>query len=294
MGKLDILKRAMIGEVLKHCSNLIWDRTIKSIPRLSESSTIPIIVSLTSYGERVSSIVPYTILSLFKQTKLPERIIIWLDSANWNYDNLPSKLKDLEKLGLEIAFCKDIRSYTKLVPALNLYKGNIIVTVDDDLYYSSNFLDEIYTHHLNNLDKIITLNFCYPKFIGMEIAPYREWDEFHLVNQNNNFSPMLIFPQGFGGVLYPPDALHEDVTKEELFLKFAPYADDIWFYIMGILKGTKKTYVTNSKTSYYFLDLFRQIKTRDRLHDLNVGESCNDKQLKSLLSHYNIYLKDYE
>lgn len=294
LNKFSILKRAIIGEVIKCKSNLNWNYTIRKLSKLPKGQSIPLIVSLTSYGDRVSTIVPYTIMSLFRQTRLPERIILWLDSDKWNYNNLPSKLKDLEKLGLKVAFCKDIRSYTKLVPALTLCKKNVIVTVDDDLYYSSNFLEEIYSQHLSNPKKIITLNFCYPKFIDTEIAPYREWKEFHLISENNSFSPMLIFPQGFGGVLYPPDALHEDVTKEELFLKFAPYADDIWFYIMGILKGTEKQCVVNSKTKYYFLDLFRQIRTRDRLHDLNVGESKNDLQLKALLSHYNLSLKDYE
>lgn len=293
MSKIDIIKRAIIGESTKLKSKTFWNMELINL-RKSSNKIIPVTISLTSYGERASKVVPYTILSLLKQSFRPQKIILWLDSDNWNENNVPQKLKDLEEFALEIRFCKDLRSYNKLIPTLGLCNAEIIITVDDDIYYSSNFLEEIYTQHLKTPDKIITLNFCYPKFVNGNVASYREWDEYHFVGLEDKFSPMLIFPQGFGGVLYPPDALHEDVTKEELFLKFAPYADDIWFYIMGILKGTEKQCVVNSKTKYYFLDLFRQIRTRDRLHDLNVGESKNDLQLKALLSHYNLSLKDYE
>ncbi len=255
---------------------------------------MPVVVSLTSYGERVENVVPYTILSLLKQSKRPEQIILWLDDTNWNKNNIPSKLKDLEKIGLTIAFCKDLRSYTKLVPALTLCKNKIIVTVDDDIYYSSNFLNEIYDAHLKYPNCIITENFCYPSFSNGNVNSYRFWDEHHVVSDDSNFSPMLIFPQGFGGVLYPINSLAEQVTNESQFMKLAPHADDIWFYIMGILKGTKKKCVLNSTTKYYLLDLFRQIRTRDRLHDLNVGEHQNDKQLLALMNEYDINLKDYE
>ncbi|TFU94634.1 glycosyltransferase family 2 protein [Barnesiella sp. WM24] len=294
MSKIDIIKRALIGESTKFKCKLFWDTELNKIRKSSTNNIIPVSISLTSYGERVNKVVPYTIISLLKQTKRPKQIILWLDDANWNKDNIPSKLIDLEKLGLKINFCKDIRSYKKLVPALTFCKGDTLITVDDDIYYSPKFLEEIYSEHLKSPDKIITLNFCYPKFVNGTIDTYSNWDEYHYISDDKKLSKMLIFPQGFGGVLYPPNSLHKDVINESLFMKLAPYADDIWFYIMGILNGTKKQCVINSKTRYYFLDLFRQIRTRDRLHDLNVGESKNDLQLKALLLHYNLSLKEHE
>jgi len=291
MSKFDILKRAVRGEILKIKANRFWERELTN---LHKNNTLPLVVSLTSYGERVKNVVPYTILSLLKQSKRPEQIILWLDDTSWNKNNIPSKLKDLEKIGLTIAFCKDIRSYKKLVPTLTFCKNKIIVTVDDDIYYSSNFLNEIYNTHLKYPDCIIAENFCYPLFTNGNVESYRFWNEYHIVSDDSIFSPMLIFPQGFGGVLYPVNSLAEQVTNESQFMKLAPHADDIWFYIMGILKGTKKKCVLNSETKYYLLDLFRQIRTRDRLHDVNVGEHQNDKQLIALMKEYDINLKDYE
>lgn len=293
MGKINIFKRAIQGELIKIRSKLFWKFELASIK--AYGSTANAIVSLTSYGDRVNDIVPYTILSLLKQTVRPQKIVLWLNEEKWNNENVPRKLKELLPYGLVIKFCKDVRSYTKLVYSIKEFGQYPIITVDDDLFYPQCFIEELYTHHLSYPNKIIVENFCIPAFNNdNNILPYKQWKEYHKIIDDTLFSPLLIFPQGFGGVLYPPNCLHDDVTKEELFLKYAPFADDIWFYIMGLLKGTEKKPVIKSNTTYYFLDLFRQISTHDRLHDLNVGESKNDTQLRSLLSFYNINLKDYE
>ena len=48
------------------------------------------------------------------------------------------------------------------------------------------------------------------------------------------------FPyRGGAGCLYPPNSLHEDVFKEKLFMSLCPSSDDVWFWAMALLKGTK-------------------------------------------------------
>lgn len=291
MSKIDILKRALTGEFLKFKTRCFWNN---SLHNLKTGKNIPVIVSLTSYGKRVEKIVPYTILSILKQSVRPEKIILWLNKNEWNKTNLPKKIKELMKHGLTVEFCEDIRSYTKIIPALGKYPNSTIVTIDDDLYYSSQMLEELYKAHKTNPENIICLNFCYPSFDGNNINSYHHWPEYHNLHENSNLSSMLIFPQGFGGVLYPPHSLYKDVTCKEKFLDMAPYADDIWLYIMGIVNKTQKSYVPNTMTKYLYLDLFRQILTKDRLHDINVGEAKNDRQLSNLCEHYNISLKEYE
>ena len=44
-------------------------------------------------------------------------------------EDLPENLLKLKNNGLTIKWCKDMRSFTKLVPALEMYKNDIIVTV---------------------------------------------------------------------------------------------------------------------------------------------------------------------
>ena len=116
--------------------------------------TPQLIVSLTSYGRRVADIVPYTLVSLLKQTVMPDRIILWLDKESWNDENIPKKLQQLIKYGIEIRFCKDIRSYTKLVPTLTLYPEDVIVTVDDDVIYKRDVVENLYSSYLKDSSKI--------------------------------------------------------------------------------------------------------------------------------------------
>ena len=75
-----------------------------------------IIVSLTTYGRRIHSVYA-TIESLMEQTMKANRIILWLDTS-FQGKPLPQSIEMLKQRGLEVAFCKDVRSYTKLVPAL--------------------------------------------------------------------------------------------------------------------------------------------------------------------------------
>ena len=41
-----------------------------------------------------------------------------------------------------------------------------------------------------------------------------------------------------GGVLYPPNSLHDMTLRKDLFLELTPMADDIWLNCMARLKGT--------------------------------------------------------
>ena len=49
----------------------------------------------------------------------------------------------------------------------------------------------------------------------------------------------LNFLTGVGGVLYPPNSLHQDILSQEGFSSLCPNADDIWFWAMAVLADTK-------------------------------------------------------
>ena len=57
---------------------------------------------------------------------------------------------------------------------------------------------------------------------------------------NNRYEPSLLNKQsGVGGVLYPPHSLHPEVSNEKVFMDICPHADDLWFYAMAVMAGTK-------------------------------------------------------
>jgi len=73
-----------------------------------------LIVSLTSYGKRVDDVF-ITIESLFQQSLKADKIILWLAEDEFTIDSIPPTLKMAMKRGLEVNFCKDLKSYKKLM-----------------------------------------------------------------------------------------------------------------------------------------------------------------------------------
>ena len=141
LRKVPILYNAIIGIVIKLYYDIVCRRCVKSLCPCDR--TPQIIVSLTTYGRRVSDTVYYTIISILKQTMRPDRIILWLDDS-WNDYTIPEKLKQTRDYGVEIYYYKDIKSYKKLIPTLKIANKDIIITVDDDVIYNKNLISSLY------------------------------------------------------------------------------------------------------------------------------------------------------
>lgn len=290
-ANLNIIFLAIIGNLLKM---KVWFYILLNIkPKQSKRKMDNIIISFTSYGHRVSKSAPYTAFSMIFQSVSPEKIVLWLDETNWNKNNLPFLLKRLLKWNLiEVKFCEDIKSYKKLIPTLKCYPEKIIITIDDDIYYSSQMIEELYNRYTDNPNKICALKFRLPVFdTNGNLSTYSKWIDYHDISRNI-IDETLLFPIGFGGILYPPSSLDQAVFNQSVFMDLCPLADDIWFYIMAIKNGTLRTWVPKSKVKYYYVDLFYQVVKNDRLYDENVGSDKNDSQLKSVLMHYNLILSN--
>lgn len=282
MPSIQSIIRAVKGLIFKYQVDSGIDLKLNKIKGSDRKPKL--VVSLTSYGRRVNNVVYYTLISLFKQTLMPDRIILWLDENSWNKDNIPKNIQKLQKLGLDIYFCKDIRSYTKLVPALTLYKNEIIITVDDDVIYPTNLIEKLYNAYLEEPQKVHSGLAREISFTEDKINPYNSW----LPAQISSLHP---FPTGYGGILYPPNTLHQDVTNEELFMKICPYADDIWFYVMARAKGTTHSTLALAPNSYTGIDIFQQYFHKGfALSHFNVDNNGNDTQLQNAIEKYNVRL----
>lgn len=242
-----------------------------------------IIVSLTTYGRRIHSVY-MTIESLMEQTMKPNRIILWLDDS-FEAKRLPESINKLRKRGLEVAFCKDVRSYKKLVPALCKYPDDVIITVDDDIVYDVNMLENLIVPYQEN-PRAIYCNRAHkmlPDGNG-KLLPYGEWE---WCSKEQGFND-LFFPTGVGGVLYPPHSLDEEVKNEAVFMDICKLADDVWFKAMALKKGTPTCRVeTHHANGEEFMG---DNETQDMaLCNQNVGQSMNDRQLDAVFTKYNLY-----
>lgn len=282
------LRKASLG--LQGLSGYIYktavDLHLISCPALGERETADVVVSLTSYGRRVSSnVVFYTLVSLLRQKVQPQKIILWLAKDEWKEDIIPIKIKDLCKKGVDICLCDDIRSYKKLIPSLEAYPESTIITFDDDVIYSKDTIETLIKVHDKYPGDIICLHAA--KVIISDGIPkdYIMWKDIQI-----NDSGYLIFPIGEGGVLYPKGCLHEDVLKKDLFMRLAPLADDVWFWFCGLRKGTIKRFVPKRKHNYSFDNLYQFFHKGTSLTQNNRFESSNDVQIRNVFDYYKLII----
>ncbi|WP_302536786.1 glycosyltransferase family A protein [Phocaeicola coprophilus] len=243
-----------------------------------------IIVSLTTYSKRIYD-VHLSIESIMEQTMKANRIILWLD---YSFENktLPKALQLLQKKGLEIKYCKDIRSYTKLIPTLKLCPNDAIITIDDDVIYEFDLLENLISSYIKNPSYIYcTRQHLIKKDKNGKLLSYKNWE----LESSNINANIMNFPTGVGGVLYPPHTLDNEVFNEDVFLNICKYADDVWFKAMSIKKGTlsKKVY-THHNNGNDFIE--NEIVQDIGLKTINTqGEVLNDKQIQAVFTKYNLY-----
>jgi len=251
------------------------------ISQLPVSSEKRVIVSLTTFPQRIGRLW-IVIECLLRQSVLPNEIILYLAKSQFpqEWDNIPKRLLKYRDLGLlTISFKEeDIRSHKKYYYALQDFRNDIIITVDDDIYYASNIISDLMTLHDQHPDTICCLRGY--KVLKKEgnILPYRQWEVLY-----QKRGPLFdIFHTSGGGTLYKKSFFSEEVFNKDLFMRHCRYADDIWLNIMAQLNHTKTV------RGRYYSNLL-PIKTRSiALSKENVKFGGNDKQLKALINIYNL------
>lgn len=197
-----------------------------------------VIISLTSFPAAI----PYAIQaikSVLNGSVLPDKIVLYLTFSQFGNDGLPKDLTDLSALYpiFEIHnYDPDIRSYRKLIPALQDFPDAVIVTIDDDVSYHKHMLRDLLRLHQEIPNAILAHR---AKRIKLN-APYRKWKKYrwyHFLIKRIH-SCYCNIPTGVGGVLYPPHSLKPEMLHRELFMQIAPTTDDIWFWAAAVANGT--------------------------------------------------------
>ena len=245
-----------------------------------------IIISLTTFPERINEL-KFCLYSLFNQTFKADKIVLYLseDEFTNREDDLPDEVLNFIKYGLEIRWCSgNLRSYKKLIYALKDYPDSIIVTVDDDLFYSKNLLAELYKSYKKNPDCISTHRaHRIVKNNKGNILPYDSWIK-EIASREINYDNFLT---SGAGVLFPPNCFNSEVFNTENIEKLCPYADDIWFWGMGVLNNRKVKIVKNpSYFRYINIEREKGLTKEKTLAEKNVGELYNDVQFKNFIKEY--------
>jgi hypothetical protein len=246
-----------------------------------------IVVSITSYGKRVHDALPYMLYSLLIQTILPKKIIVYLDYDNWSLVNLPWQLKRLQEVGVDVRFCKDIRSYKKLIPALQDFPYNAILTLDDDMYYHKDYMMWMTNAYEKSDKKTVLGQWGYiPTKINGKYISYNEWPDCKLGTKDDEKSFI-----GCCGICYPPHIYDDEIFKEELFMQLCPIADDIWFWAMQERLSIKRQYIDPWGNGYHVSVNRREDYDRREqvtLTSQNLYGGKNNQQLANVVDYYKL------
>ena len=238
-----------------------------------------IIVSMTSFPARINN-VWQVIESLINQVRQPDVIILYLSKEQFpnTIEDLPASLINLQQRGLKIVFVDgDIRSHKKYYYAFIEYPNDLIITVDDDVYYHPYTIDVLYNEYLKYPRKIIANNTAEIKYKDNQVLPYLTWGTNH--GESNKSGDLLQI--GIGGVLYDPTLLYNDVLNIDLAVKLCPLADDIWLNVMARLN---KVPIHQTPLSLLYLPVYN--KNDVKLNKINNGQGMNDKQIQSVRDYY--------
>ena len=197
-----------------------------------------VIVSLTSFPEAIPFAIQ-AIKSILNGSVLPNKVILYLTASQFSEGIIPSGLIDLKKNTVfEVRFYEEnIRSYTKLIPALKDFPNDIIVTIDDDILYNKNMLRGLLHLHKKYPNAIVGHRVRHLKLN----TPYRSWKRYkeHRYLLKSLKPKFANLQTGVGGVLYPPNSLDKRMLDSKIFMEMAPTVDDIWLWAAAVANGTK-------------------------------------------------------
>lgn len=246
--------------------------------RFSANRKVEVIVSLTSYHKRFSTL-KWTLESLMQQnTDICYKVVLVLSQEDIDiYGGKPKYLNDFQKRGLEILIVKEnLRSYKKAYYTYEL--GLPLITADDDVYYPSWWLGSILVAAKNNPNVILAYRGHYILKNDSEILSYFKWMK--CSNKNYIDKPLISFlPTGTSGVYYPVSSLDGLKESKDIFLKLCPDADDLWFKYLTVKNGFRAKRIEENNIHFIILS------EGSTLWDVNVNEGGNDVQFNRILNY---------
>jgi hypothetical protein len=248
--------------------------------KLKETKEIEgrIIVTLTSFPVRIGRLW-IVIETILRQTKKPDKIVLWLSKEQFlSLDILPKKLLGQCRRGLDIRMVDgDIRSHKKYFYTLKEYPNDYMVTIDDDIFYRSTMIEDLFSYSLK-----------FPKCVISQYSVEMSWNEdklnsyFLWVTNNKEKEPNFdVFFGSGGGTLFPPFTMYSEILNKDLFMTLTPTADDIWLNAMCRLHKTKV-----AVTKYYSSNIPVLNMSNITLESINNGLNQNNKQIAAVQEYF--------
>lgn len=251
------------------------------LSRTSVRGDLPVVVSLTSYGDRLRS-VRLALEAIAAGSVRPARLQLWTEEADI-VASPPAALARLQRRGVEILHTKDWGPHKKYYPYVCSRQQHDLplVTADDDVLYGRDWLAELWKAHRSNPEDVVAHRAHHLVVTDGRIGPYALWEDLDV----HEAGPRT-FATGISGVLYPPRML--DVLREagNGFMECAPRADDVWLHAQAIRHGITVRPVHDGLTTYPGIP--RTVV--DSLSATNVLGGGNDQQIAATYTAADVHL----
>lgn len=203
-----------------------------------------IIISLTSYPARIDT-VHLAIRSILRQTVQADKILLWLSIEEFpnKYADLPQSLL-LIKEAPSFMICwvdENLKPHKKYYYALQKFRDDIVITVDDDTYYESAMIETLLRSYKAHPTSISARNVHRIYAFKNIITPYCTWSS--KLDESEDIESMDLCAIGVGGILYPPGCSHTDWFKKDHISALAENQDDLWLKFQEVRSGIPVVYV---------------------------------------------------
>lgn len=257
------------------------------MPLNTLSRDFNIVVSLTSFPDRLKHL-NITIKSLMNQTLPADKIVLYL-GEDTSEKCIPKKLLKLKKYGLEIKFEKDnLKPHKKYLYASKEYPSSFLITVDDDLIYDKDLIEDLWNTHLAYPDCVCARRVHLMKKDSSGILPYNKWENECSTITEPSFA---LFSTNGAGSLFPPGLFDLEFTDIEKIKQLCLNADDVWIKFHLLRKN--KAIVWTGKNAFMPKEIFYPKKNKKALMNENVTQNMNDTYINNLQEYMGINLSDY-
>ena len=282
-GKFYSLLRLSFRVLFSYFAEIYFLLFPSNLVRLPEVDEEELIVSLTSFPLRIAK-VWIVVECLLRQSLLPNKIILTLAKSQFPNQkaDLPRNLKRyINRNQLTVLFVDDdLRSHKKYFYSFQESPEAAIVLVDDDIFYPSNILQDLYVLH-KKYPKTIIAHRSYDvkrNFKG-NLCPYNDWK----YSRSYELPLKNVFHTSGAGTLYKPKWFDRELFNVQLIKSLCFNADDVWLNIHA-----QRCDIPTVKTSYNSL-LLPVVRVKDvKLKSLNKDENLNDMQIKNVIEYYNL------
>jgi len=124
-----------------------------------------LIVTMTSWKDRIDNVVPVVDNLLMYQTVKPDLLVINLSKEEFKDTGIPSALQMYVDAhdNVEIHWIDgpNTRQWKKTIPTMLRFPNDCVVCIDDDCKYQRDFLEALLKAHTNNPTCPITINYGY-------------------------------------------------------------------------------------------------------------------------------------